>query len=237
MLIGVPALLVLALAAMVSCTSAPSPAEPAPSPWPPPERVVGSGEPYYGLSSIEERIAGSGVIARVRLRSVSPGAEVNDFNHLGNGGYVSTLEFRFQAVEYLKGSGGGEFTGVVYDFLDEYDTRQEAVEAARSLLSGRDTRWDGREAIVLLLTRYRLLPNAQQATDIRSALSMPMSISRSAAFTTGYGCPPAADAARRAQWGHQVRSVFCWRRRGTRPQAAHQARRARLPQPRSRWPR
>ena len=104
---------------------------------------------YAGATSLEERIAWSDVIARVRLLSVSSAADPQDFDGDGTLEYYGALEHRFQALEYLKGKGGGELVGVVYDPL-AYSTSQDAIANADVLLAGRDAQWDGREAIVFL---------------------------------------------------------------------------------------
>ena len=106
------------------------------------------GFPYlYGdETSLEERIARSDIIARVRLRSVSAAA----YPRVGGLEYLSAMEHRFQALEYLKGSGNSELVAEVYDFRP-HDTLQNATAHANALLAERDAQWDGREAIVFLV--------------------------------------------------------------------------------------
>ena len=71
-------------------------------------------------------------------------------------GYVGSLEFTFDVIEYLKGSGGAQVKGMAYGYPRggshrvAADTREEAAELARQLLDARDKRWDDREAIVFL---------------------------------------------------------------------------------------
>ena len=162
--VGVVALTLLAVGVVISC----APAEACPlagagtgGPLESSEERGSSGIPYSGLSSLEERIAGSDVIALVRLRGVCPGVEFYDFDG-PNTYYVSALEYQFEVLEYLKGNGGGEFVAVVYDLDEAYDTRQGADEA-NDLLRRRDTRWDDRKAIIFLMNRHQMLPKAQQA--------------------------------------------------------------------------
>ena len=101
-------------AAPESGGAAPSPAATA---TPTPEPVIQAHGPpaHYGAAtpSVSERIFKSDVIVRASLRSAA-----ND-------------ELRFNAIEYLKGTGPAEIV----------------VNAATS---GRDTTWDGREAVLFL---------------------------------------------------------------------------------------
>ncbi len=158
-----PYLLALALALMISCGGSSGTGE-VEGTAPPNESESVRGYRFiyfFGEVSLEERIAGADVIARVRLRSVSSGAEFLDTNNDGASEHVGYLEHRFDALEYLQGSGGAELVAVVYEF-DDHGTRDKAVAAGAALLSGRDTQWDGRDAIVFLKdgfatrTRYRL---------------------------------------------------------------------------------
>ena len=151
--VGVPAMLALALAVVISCT----PTETG-TVSPPPALGLGSGPEDFGPSSLEERIAGADVIARVRLRSVSSSAE----RRAGDTGYYPALEHRFEVLEYLKGSGGGEFLAVGYAPGRRYETSQGAEARASDLRAGRDTRWDGREAIIFLTDAHPALPSSRQ---------------------------------------------------------------------------
>ena len=120
-----------------------------------------SGPDYFGPWSLEERIAFSDVVARVRMRSVIQTEEAR----IGDGGtteYLVALEFTFDALEYLKGSGGDQLKAVVYDFDVRYATKLGASTLGQDLLSLRDKRWEGREAIVFLQKRDDL-PSTKQA--------------------------------------------------------------------------
>ena len=101
---------------------------------------------YDGETTLLERIATTGVIARVRFQSVSAGALEEE------GEFVPAMVFSFQALEYLKGSGDTEIQAVTTDLTEEVATRAEAEAEARAWLAERDTRWDDREAIVFLWT-------------------------------------------------------------------------------------
>ena len=120
---------------------------------------LGGGNLYYGQRTLEERIAGADVIARVRLLSVSGVAE----RSAGETGYYAALEHRFNVLEYLKGSGGGELVAVGSYSGREYRTSGGASGLAQDLLNRRDTRWDDREAIVFLRDSHSLMSSIQQA--------------------------------------------------------------------------
>ena len=144
--VSVLVLLMFVLAFVNSCADAPSETSPAAGAAPPAEAGSAGGVfTYDGETSIEERIAGSDAIVRVRLRSVSPAA----YPQIGGLEYLSALAHRFQALEYLKGNGGGELVAVVYDYR-RHNILQNATAHANALLAERDAQWDGREAIVFL---------------------------------------------------------------------------------------
>ena len=120
---------------------------------------LGGGDEYLGPATLEERIAGADVIARVRLSSVSGVAEPST----GETGYYATLEYRFNVLEYLKGSGGGELVAVGSYSGREYRASGGASGLAQDLLNRRDTRWDDREAIIFLRDSHSLMSSIQQA--------------------------------------------------------------------------
>ena len=68
--------------------------------------------------------------------------------------HTATLEFKFEVLEYLKGSGASKIVAVVRDNIG-YDTNAEASAFLPSIVASRDTRWDGREAIVFLDDVYK----------------------------------------------------------------------------------
>ena len=106
---------------------------------------------YHGPLSLEARIVGRDTIARVKLLSVAQVVEeLNDFPPTGKTVYTNALEFKFEALEYLRGSGGSELVAVVYDWEATYNSKEEAAASGEDFLSGRSTRWDDREAIVFL---------------------------------------------------------------------------------------
>ena len=118
-----------------------------------------------GATSLKERIARSDVVARVRLQSVAAGAvgwhpACNEWP----GTHVGTVEHRLTVLEYLKGGGGGEIIAVAYD--DDLSLALGSPEVARehgkTLVTGRDARWDAREAIVFLMAGPPWLPDFPQ---------------------------------------------------------------------------
>ena len=100
--------------------------------------------------SIEERIVGADVVARVRMVSVEGGTATAHSSYPT--WHIATMKFRFRVLEYLKGSGGSEIVGVVPEEEPWFPIAAEARTRARELLADRDTRWDGREAIVFLVS-------------------------------------------------------------------------------------
>ena len=120
--------------------------------------------PDFPQTSLEWRIVQSDVIARVTLVSVAQVVEeVSGRPSEGDTGYANALEFKFKALEYLKGSGGSELVAVAIDDYASYATKAEAGARAEDLLGERDTRWDAREAIVFLYDDEPYLPSTRQA--------------------------------------------------------------------------
>ena len=120
---------------------------------------------YTGQSSLEERIAGSDVVARVKLVSVAQVVEkLSGYEPMEptRTSYVNALEFKFEVLEYLKGSGGSELTAVALDWDATYETEQAAAAGEVDFLGWRDTRWDEREAIVFLGDDNPLMPSSKQ---------------------------------------------------------------------------
>ena len=123
--------------------------------------VHAAGIPYTGETSLKERAARYDVVARVRLRSVTTTVELIARNPIGDTAYAGALEFRFEVLEYLAGSGGSEIVGVGYE-SKLFDTQAEARATLPGLLASRDTRWDDREAIVFFDGAANVLPSSAQ---------------------------------------------------------------------------
>ena len=95
----------------------------------------GSGIDYHGPMSLEERIVLAEVIARVKLRSVAQTVEPRLADD-GREQYVGALEFTFDVLEYLKGSGGSQLVGIVDDFDVRFQTRLGASTLGRAFCQG-----------------------------------------------------------------------------------------------------
>ena len=136
--------------------------------------ISGESSGSYGpgpLWSLEEMIAShDATVARVNLQSI---AAVTEEYHAQDERqpqrHLAALEFTFEVLEYLHGSGGKEIKAVL-PYSDwaanvEFDTELEAAEKAADLTSLRDARgdnrWDDREAVVFL-SRHPRLPTTLQ---------------------------------------------------------------------------
>ena len=101
--------------------------------------------------SIEELYLEADSVIRVELQGTTVSTTTQPFTHpvLGDQGtaWCVMLNFRFRAIEYLKGSGLGEITAVA----GQCGT-QEWLEGPgmAEVVGYYDTRWDDREAIVFL---------------------------------------------------------------------------------------
>ena len=145
-----------ATVAYITPTATPVP-PPTPTATPEPEptpaiRTKTNGVPMggsIGLLSLEENIVWADVIARVRFRSVASAVEPVDDYH------AAALVFTFDVLEYLKGTGVDSRCKAVVDSwtlrISSSPTEEDARELLPSLLADRDTRWDSREAVVLLV--------------------------------------------------------------------------------------
>ena len=111
----------------------------------PPSSMV----PPGGQAGLNERVFEAVVIARASLISTNATAEDIGTDENGAMVYRGLLEFKFNVIEYLKGTGDGELVVFVTDQLDRtYATMELALEAAQSWERDRDTRWDNREALI-----------------------------------------------------------------------------------------
>ncbi len=108
------------------------------------------------LPSLEKRIEGAYVVAKVRLLSVATRVErIETGNKSLNDGrfFALYMDFKFEVLEYLKGSGSRTIWGSVIAG-EGFDTEQDAITAASDYWNVRNehlyARWDVREAIVFL---------------------------------------------------------------------------------------
>ena len=126
---------------------------------------VASAPPAYnGVSSLEERILGSDVVAKVRLvsaKAVASTAAWSD-NAPDETSPAAVWEFRFRVLEHLKGTSANEITAVVLVRGRSDDTKEEVNHALPTITAERDTQWDSREAIVFLKNSDVAVPNTSQ---------------------------------------------------------------------------
>ncbi len=132
--------------------------------------------PPQGAVGLRERVFESDVIARATLKSASASAELAETLDDGTSRYQGLVQFTFEVSEYLKGSGGAELVAVApvymrseviqsildnhasgdpffwanFDDTNPYTSMELALEAAKEWKDNHDTRWDDREAIVMV---------------------------------------------------------------------------------------
>ena len=143
------ALIACALVLVAACgrepVSAPSPPN---TPLPAPAQPASTSRAMDAPSTLDELIFLSDVIARVTLLSAEPHVIVKP------PGPYAGIKFRFQVIEYLKGSSDSELTvEVPRDTLDAVNVSsdmQSAKATAEVIIDARDRSRDSREAIVLL---------------------------------------------------------------------------------------
>ena len=130
--------------------------------WPLPSSDSASASlPYWiyspELTTLEWRIDFADVVARVRLLSESVQVHRLEGEHHEKGVipfYVRSIEFEFEVLEYLKGSGSNIIWGVVPAFGSGFTEEEARDQSQPDLLAIRDkyfySRWDDRDAIVFL---------------------------------------------------------------------------------------
>ena len=121
---------------------------------------ISHGTYQYGeyVAGLDEMVAASDVVARVRHKSVKPvGVRLSVYRNPETGdylGYVGALEYTLTVLEYLKGTGGREIKAVAHGISDGGRFRDEtaagAKAAANDLIAARDTRWDSVEMLAFL---------------------------------------------------------------------------------------
>ncbi len=129
-------------------TSIPTPTAPASQS----SAAPGSGisiDDHSGQSLLKERINKSDVIARVRLQSVEPAVAVYTYPS-GNTWYHAAIEYTFETLEYLRGSGGSELVAVAPEGYIQSRSERDVLAFGPRIVAERDTRWDDREAIVFV---------------------------------------------------------------------------------------
>ena len=108
---------------------------------------------YTGPESIEELILTSDTIIRGSLLSVTTTPDIVEAVSV----WTLHLEFRFRALEYLKGSGPTEIVAIASG--GHYDTEAEARANLSFADRFRDRRWEDREAILFLRANWKNDPS------------------------------------------------------------------------------
>ena len=146
-------------------------ADSTPSPTPIPSTAVGSFllPTMVAPTSLEELVFLSDIIARVSLISAEAGLDPvvvrDELIH------QAAFAFRFQALEYLKGNGGGELIvkapvqrlGEPWRQYISADSEEALGIAEFHFAEDRDARWDSREAIVFL--KSKPTPSSEQGAS------------------------------------------------------------------------
>ena len=134
-----------------------------PQPEPPVSVESSAPQRYEGPTSTDEMIVLADTIVRARLstttaavESIDPALRVYDYK------YRTVLEFRFQILEYLKGSGASEIVALGLGDVS-YETETAASSSLSALLASHDTRWDGRDAVIFLWDEYEHAPSTKKA--------------------------------------------------------------------------
>ena len=106
------------------------------------------GDPHYGPSYLKERINLADVVAIVEFEDVRPA--VAHIEKTGDTAYRPAIEYFFDVIEYLKGTGEDELAAIVYDIHD-YDSEEQAMEVAVLIPDQiHDERWGDHQAIVFV---------------------------------------------------------------------------------------
>ena len=125
----------LALCLALGCGLSPSLRVPTPTPLPP----LSSYAPYpLGAPTLDENIFHADVIALVRPPTVASKSKTIPSEDGVAPTYRPFVEFHFEVVEYLKGSGGSALT-VEYPKSHTYLTDNEALSVATNLLADRNS--------------------------------------------------------------------------------------------------
>ena len=128
--------------------------------------VIYASAPFYGPTSLEQRIADSDLVIIGRM--ISTANTVEEANLYGQNGYVGALRFTFDVSEVLKApSGSTTPTRIValVPSLNRQDTRDQALVASMRMLSERNSKWDDRNAVVFLSNSNLRYP-ATQSDDL-----------------------------------------------------------------------
>ena len=108
---------------------------------------VGAPVPYFGPSSLEQRIANHNIVVRGELDRTT--SEVVAASGAWDGQYAIVIKFHLSVSEYLRGSGQSEVIAV-WGSSAPYPTQAEAEAARPGLVDARPTTWDDQEAVFFL---------------------------------------------------------------------------------------
>ena len=140
---AIPWLLAAAFLFALGCGQSPNPLVPTATPMPPHADLA----PYTGgVPTLDENIFYADVIAWVRPPAVSGKSKTIPSEDGVAPTYRPFVEFQFEVVEYLKGSGGNTLT-VEYPQSHTYLTDKESVNIASSLRVYDNAASDGQSAI------------------------------------------------------------------------------------------
>ena len=146
--------------------------------------VSSRSEPGH-TASLEESIVGADVIARAQFSAATRAslgivAKAGDWIDSDVSYYIPAMEYRFEVLEYLKGSGPMQIVAVVdEDQGEKFSTAQGARLLGTDLLAERDTTWDSREALLFLTDSHVTVPSLSAAdryalgTDKNHAIDSP----------------------------------------------------------------
>ena len=136
------------------------------SPTPTPLAIIPPRSAWAGDSSIGLKIIESDTIVRATMAlSSSEIALVSDYTYGGAYRYAPVLKFNLNVSEYLLGTGSSSSVAI-WVHGRTYETRDEANDRLATVLAERDSQWDGREAIIFLLSDT----NHDFGTEIESLL-------------------------------------------------------------------
>ncbi len=101
--------------------------------------------PYFGDTSVEEKIFSHPIVIRATMISFS-----SDIMLYPDNTFRPVLKFSLSVSEYLKGAGPSNIVAVWF-YGRSYNTREEADDEKMVILAERDGQWDDRQAIFFLV--------------------------------------------------------------------------------------
>ena len=101
--------------------------------------------PFFGDTSVEEKIFSHPIVIWAKMTSFSP-----DILLYPDNTFRPVLKFNLSVSEYLKGTGPSNIVAVWF-YGRSYDTREEADDEKVVILAERDGQWDDRQAIFFLV--------------------------------------------------------------------------------------